>query len=252
MGGNQVLGFLVAFTLQKADPHQLFNGSGTGSRCAQSLTLCFFGHFICTGGFHGVKQGILGVMFGWGGFALFDLSSMDTQSLTGQQLWENRFLFFLLVTGDKLFPSHLHHLLAFGGERYTVFVQLHLCFSVAIGFAHGTKQTGTYQLQYRKFSFGQLTEVAFLQFSGGKNGMVVGNLLVIDDLPSRNGYSFHASNGKGGKHQLHQSREHICHIAGQVSTVGAGISDQLFFVEVLGVIQCLLCRIAQHTVGISL
>ena len=44
----------------------------------------------------------------------------------------------------------------------------------------------------------------------------------------------------------------MCHIFRQKPAVGTGISDQFLFIEVLRVVQGLLCRVAKHTVGFSL
>ena len=56
----------------------------------------------------------------------------------------------------------------------------------------------------------------------------------------------------GVKFQLKSISEIMCHIFRQKPAVGTGISDQFLFIEVLRVVQGLLCRVAKHTVGFSL
>ena len=82
--------------------------------------------------------------------------------------------------------------------------------------------------------------------------MVVCDLFVIHNLLCINGYIIHTIYGECVESQIYEIWQIVCHIVCQVSAVGSGISDQFLFIEILGVIQGLLCRIAQHTVGISL
>ena len=49
-----------------------------------------------------------------------------------------------------------------------------------------------------------------------------------------------------------QLRQYLSHIIGKVPAVGTGISHQLLFIKALSVIQCLLSRKAENTVGVSL
>ena len=66
------------------------------------------------------------------------------------------------------------------------------------------------------------------------------------------GYIIHTLHGECVESQLYDVRQAVCHIVSQKSAVSTGISDQFLLIEILGVVQSLLCRIAQHTVGISL
>ena len=82
--------------------------------------------------------------------------------------------------------------------------------------------------------------------------MVICDLFVIHNLLRMDRYVIHTRREECVESHIYEVWQIVCHIVCQVSAVCTGISDQLLFIEVLGVIQSLLCRIAQHTVGVSL
>ena len=82
--------------------------------------------------------------------------------------------------------------------------------------------------------------------------MVVCDLLAVDNPLRINRRFLHTICGEAVKNHVNKIGKHICHILGQITAVRSGIGDKLFFVKILRVIQGLLCRIAQHTVGITL
>lgn len=67
-----------------------------------------------------------------------------------------------------------------------------------------------------------------------------------------NGYVIHILHGECVESQLYEVGQAVCHIFRQKPAVGTGISDQFLFIEILRVVQGLLCRVATHTVGFSL
>ena len=80
--------------------------------------------------------------------------------------------------------------------------------------------------------------------------MVVADLFAVDDLFCVDGdFAGHTEVGGGLTNQVRQAR---LHILGQIPAVGAGVGYQLLFIEGLGVIEGLLRRIAQQSVGIPL
>ena len=82
--------------------------------------------------------------------------------------------------------------------------------------------------------------------------MVICDLFVIHNLLCMNGYVIHILHGECVESQLYEVGQAMCHIFRQKPAVGTGISDQFLFIEVLRVVQGLLCRVAKHTVGFSL
>ena len=82
--------------------------------------------------------------------------------------------------------------------------------------------------------------------------MVVGHFLVVDDRRriAGNGDAFAEQHGVGD--QIHQHRQALGHVGGQVAAVRPGIGAELLFIEVLQVVQCLLRREPQQAVGVPL
>ena len=74
----------------------------------------------------------------------------------------------------------------------------------------------------------------------------------IDFSTSMNWYIIHILHGECVESQLYEVGQAVCHIFRQKPAVGTGISDQFLFIEILCVVQCLLCRVTKHTVGFSL
>ena len=76
--------------------------------------------------------------------------------------------------------------------------------------------------------------------------MVVGHFLVVDDRRriAGNGDAFAKRHGVGD--QIHQHRQALGHVGGQVAAVRPGIGAELLFIEVLQVVQCLLRREPQQ------
>lgn len=80
--------------------------------------------------------------------------------------------------------------------------------------------------------------------------MMVGDFAAINDLLHMDGNIILYVKGSG--RLCHQSRQGYRHIFGQKAAVGSGISNEFLFIQTLRVVQCLLRRISQQAVGISL
>ena len=52
--------------------------------------------------------------------------------------------------------------------------------------------------------------------------------------------------------QIHQHRQAVCHITGQIAAVSTGIGAKLLFIQVLQIVQGLLGCKSKQAVGISL
>ena len=82
--------------------------------------------------------------------------------------------------------------------------------------------------------------------------MVVGYFLIVDDRLriTGNGDPFAKRHSIGN--QIHQHRQAVCHITGQIAAVSTGIGAELLFIQALQIVQGLLGRKSKHAVGISL
>ena len=250
-----MFGFLIAFPFQKTNANQFFDDTGTGCRGSQTFAFHLIGHLVRPGSFHALQERIFGVVLRRRGFSLLNLRADNSYFIANGN---GRKCLFLLVRfcritfSGKCFPSVMQDGFSFGRERCSTAVQFNDCLCVSVRISHSHEKAGRNQLQNCKLALGQLIQIAFLQFSGRDNGMVVCDLFVIHNLLRMDRYVIHTWGGECVESHIYKVRKIVCHIVCQVSAVGSGISDQLLFIKVLGVIQSLLCRIAQHTVGISL
>ena len=121
-----------------------------------------------------------------------------------------------------------------------------------MGLGHGTQQTQGHQLQHRFFSRRKGRKVCILEISGRDYCVVVGYFLIVDDCLriTGNGDPFAKRHSIGN--QIHQHRQAVCHITGQIAAVSTGIGAELLFIQALQIVQGLLGRKSKQTVGISL
>ena len=255
MSRNQVFGFLIALTLQKTNANQLLNDTCTGRRSSQTFSLDILRHFICTGSFHSRKQRILGKVFRGRSFSFLDFRTKHLPLVPNGYRRKCLFVFVVFCRRTLMnqgFPPVLHDGFSLCGERCAAAVQFNDCLCVSVWIAHCNTQPIGNQLQNCKFTLGKFAQIAFLQFSGWNDGMVICDLFVIHNLLCMNWYVIHILYGKCVESQLYEVGQAVCHIFCQEPAVGTGISDQFLFIEILRVVQGLLCRVAKHTVGFSL
>ena len=204
-----MLGFLITFTFQETNANQFFNDTGTGRRCSQTFALHLIGHFVRTGSFHALQERIFGVVLRRGSLSFFDFCFMDSHFVPNRNGRE--FLFFFVdfcrtVFLDKGFPTIMQDCLALGRERCATAVQFNDCFCVTMRISDSHTQAIGNELQNCKLSLGKFPRIAFLQFSGRDDGMVVCDLFVIHNLLCMNGYTIHIFNGEYVESQIYDVR----------------------------------------------
>ncbi len=119
-------------------------------------------------------------------------------------------------------------------------------------FRHRAQQAQGYKFQNHPFTHRQAGQVGVLKIAGRNYRMVVGHFLVVDDLSciTGNGDPFAKRHGVGN--QIDQHRQSLRHIRSQIVAVCAGIGAELLFIQVLQIVQGLLCGVSQQSVGIPL
>ena len=144
------------------------------------------------------------------------------------------------------------HRAAFGGELRAIALHNNGSFRKGIGLGHSAQQPQGHQLQNRSFAHRQRDQIRLPDVPGGNHGMVVGHFLVVDDRRriAGNGDAFAEQHGVGD--QIHQHRQALGHVGGQVAAVRPGIGAELLFIEVLQIVQRLLRREPQQAVGVPL
>ena len=160
---------------------------------------------------------------------------------------------FLLISGSDICPpAGVRDRFPLGLELVSGALQRDGGLRIAAGVAHSADKAQGDQVQHRQLPGGQLRKVGGLQRFRGDDGMVVGHLLPVDDLSG-----VHGGGGVRGDitlflHHLHQPRQHPRHVLREVAAVRPGVGDELLLIEALSVVQSLLRREAQLTVGVPL
>ena len=116
-----------------------------------------------------------------------------------------------------------------GRKHCTTAVQFNDCLCVSVRISHSHEKAGGNQLQNCKLALWKLVQIAFLQFSGRDDGMVVCDLFVIHNLLCMDRYVIHTWVGECVESHIYEVWQIVCHIICQVSAVGTGISDQHLF-----------------------
>ena len=200
-------------------------------------------------------------MFGRGGLALLDGGPRDRQLLALGQFWQGLVLGLFVrlhifhagpVGGVQRPPAGLLHRAALGGKLRTGALHRDRSFIVDIGRGHRTQQPQRHQLQNGPFPHWQSRQIRLPDVPGRDHRMVVGHFLVVDDrcYIAGDGDAFAERHGVGD--QIHQHRQALGHIGGQVTAVRPGIGAELLFIEVLQIVQRLLRREPQQAVGVPL
>ena len=194
-------------------------------------------------------------------FAFFDDCRSNRKGLSFSQLRQGflcalffrlRILHFGTVGVLQCFPSGVLHRFSFGSKLPTGTRCNHNGFRIDMGLGHGTQQTQGHQLQHRFFSRRKGRKVCILEISGRDYCVVVGYFLVVDDRLriTGNGDPFAKWHSIGN--QIHQHRQAVCHITGQIAAVSTGIGAELLFIQALQIVQGLLGCKSKQAVGISL
>ena len=147
-------------------------------------------------------------------------------------------------------PSIGQHQLAFCGEFLSGADGGERSFCIAVRFAHSAEQPCGNQPQDIPLPGREGGKICVCHAFRRQQRMVVGDFAAIDDLLHMDGNRL--LHGKRPARVRHQSRKGSRHILRQKPAVRAGVGDKPLFVKALGIIQGLLCRKSQQTVGIPL
>ena len=172
-------------------------------------------------------------MLGRGSLALLDGGTGDRQLLALGQ-FRQRLIFGIAVLFRRTFhagpvggiqrpPAGLLHRAALGGKLRTGALHNNGSFRKGIGLGHSAQQPQGHQLQNGPFAHRQSGQVSLPDVAGRDHRMVVGHFLVVDDRRriAGNGDAFAEQHGVGD--QIHQHRQALGHVGGQVAAVRPGI-----------------------------
>ena len=191
------------------------------------------------------RRGLPLFQFGTGNAALAPLLHIGQHSrffLFAQQFAQHFSLY--------CFPSLGQHHLAFCGKFLPGAEGGQGGFCIAVQLTHSAEQPCGNQPQDIPLPGREGSKVCVCHAFRGQQCMVVGDFAAIDDLLHMDGNRL--LHGKRLARGRYQSRKGCRHILRQKPAVRAGVGDEPFFVKTLGIIQGLLCRKSQQTVGIPL
>ena len=168
-----------------------------------------------------------------GSFTFLDFCAADGHFITNGN--RRKCLFFFvdfcrIVFLDIGFPTLVQNGFTLCGEHCAAAVQFNDCLCVPVRISDSHTQTGGNELQDCKLTLGKFAQIAFLQFLGRDDGMVICDLFVIHNLLCMDRYIIHTIHGECVESHLHKIRQTVRHIFRQEPAVGTGISDQFLFV----------------------
>ena len=102
------------------------------------------------------------------------------------------------------------------------------------------------------FPHGQGSHIRLFHLHCGDDGVMVGYILVGDQGLHIREEIGAAVKGWHLRRQMEDTGSRLRHVGGQVPAVRPGIGQQLLFIQALGVVQGLLCRVAKHPVCLPL
>ena len=194
-------------------------------------------------------------MFRRGRLTLFQFGTGNATLALLLNIGQNSLFFLLAQQFAQHFPLHSFPSLgqrnfAFCGKFFTCADGDNRGFCIAVRLTHGAEQPCSNQPQDIPLPGRECGKVCIRHAFRRQQRMVVGDLAAVDDLLHMDGKRlFHS---KRPARICHQPRKGCRHILRQKSAVCAGVGDESFFVKTLGIIQGLLCRKSQQTVGIPL
>ena len=129
-----------------------------------------------------------------------------------------------------------------GGRDRLIHIRLRRC----------TQQLAADQQEQIAFSQRQSLDIRFFNLHRGDDSVVVGYIFVGDHGLHQREEVCAATKGRQLCRQVDHTGGRFRHVGGQIPAVRAGIGQQLLFVEALGVVKGLLCRVSEQAVCLPL
>ena len=123
---------------------------------------------------------------------------------------------------------------------------------IHIRFRRCTQQLAADQQKQVAFAQGQSLDICLFNFHCGNDSVVVGYIFIGDHGLHQREEVCAAIKRRQFRCQVDHAGSRFHHVGGQMPTVCAGIGQQLLFVEALGVVKGLLCRVSEQAVCLPL
>ena len=248
---KQDLCFLVSGADDKALLDQLLDRACPGGRGSQSFALRLLRNVFCTGGFHCTKKRSFRIVLGRFCLTLFHFGITDCKYLAFLYIRNCLFLLFgrIVMIHDDL-PSGIQDLFSPDGEGFSGTGDRDRCLRKPARKSYCAQKPDRYQLQDLCFTLRQFPDLRRTHFLCRDHRMMIGDLGVIDHLLRIDWNRVRVLQSTGCC--LCKLRQSCSHILCQIPAVCSRIGDQLLLVQALQIVQCLLRRISQDLIGISL
>ena len=123
---------------------------------------------------------------------------------------------------------------------------------IYMGLRRRTQELAADQEEQIAFPHGQGSHIRLFHLHCGDDGVMVGHILVGNQNRYIREEPGAAVKGRHLRRQVEDTGSRLRHVGGQVPAVRPGIGQQLLFIQALGVVQGLLCRVAEHPVCLPL
>ena len=237
---------LALDALGEAAVYELLNSRRARGGCAKATTLCVGRCFFRARALHCGEQRVLGECVGRHGMALFDARGVDGYGRALAKFGQRR-----PIWRDSVrTPAEIDDTSALSPEDVIAALGFDLCFGVNERLGNGAQQLPADEPQNSGLSLGQCGEIGASGAQRGYNGVVVGDARAVADRISVD------ARGRVRAQQLRrdarQLRHLCCHAVRQIPAVRARVCHELLLVQRLQIVQRLLCREAQLSVGLAL
>lgn len=123
---------------------------------------------------------------------------------------------------------------------------------ILIGICRRTKQTAADKKEQIALTHGQTGDICLFGLHRGNDSVVVGHVLIGYHKLHQGIEAAALIKGRHLRRKVDHTGGGFCHIKGKIAAVGTGIGQQFLFIEGLGVIKGLFCRVPENAVGLSL
>ena len=152
----------------------------------------------------------------------------------------------------NVLPTQGQYMAALGGEGVPATLKGRRDRLVHIWLRRRAQQLPAHQQEKVPLAHGQSGQIRLLQLQSGDDGVVVGHLPIVHQQGHIREELLAPIKGRLLDRQVEDRRSGLRHVGGQKPAVRPGIGQQLLFVERLRVVQGLLSRVAEQTVGLPL
>ena len=123
---------------------------------------------------------------------------------------------------------------------------------IHIGLRRRTQQLAADQEEQVALANGQGLDIRLFDLHCGDDGVMIGYILIRNQRLHVGAKLMAGIKGRHLRRQVEDEAGRFRHVGGQIPAVRPGIGQQLLFIETLGIVKRLLCRVPENAVGLPL